>query len=96
MREAVKKQAEYLNNQGVNKPVETPPEGFREWEPGIKEILDKHEQMKRETDEYFKEKYEVVAEIGPDGEVKVLEGELPKPPEVPQPKKVDGQNGENE
>ena len=62
----------------------------------MEQSIEKGKQFDRETIEYFKEKYEIVIEIGPDGEVKVLQGELPKPPEVPPSKKTDGQNRENE
>ena len=48
LRTGAKKVTEYLNNQGENKPVETPPYEFREWEPTIKEMKGQMEKAKQE------------------------------------------------
>ena len=78
LKAAAKKMTEYLNNQGENKPVESPPQGFREWEPPVKEAMNKMEKMKQEGIEYLKEKYERVMQVDEDGNVK----DLTKDPKV--------------
>ena len=69
LRTAAKKVTEYLNNQGENKPVETPPYEFREWEPKVKKFKGIIEEMKREANEYLMEKYGSIIQMDEDGRV---------------------------
>ncbi|NLD36770.1 MAG: site-specific integrase [Desulfatiglans sp.] len=75
LRDAVKKQMEYMNNQTKNRPIEIPPEGFREWEPMIKKMNENYEKEHQEGIKYLREKYENVVEVDKEGKVKVLQGE---------------------
>ena len=69
LRTGAKKVTEYLNNQGENKPVETHPYGFREWEPTIKETMDRMEKMKQEATKYLMDKYGSVIQMDEEGRV---------------------------
>ena len=75
LKTAAKKMTEYLNGQGENKPVETHPHEFREWEPPIMELKGKMEKAKQEAIESLKEKYETVVQIDEHGNVKELSEE---------------------
>jgi integrase len=66
---AAKKMTEFLNNQGENKPVETHPHGFREWEPSIKAMMDEMEKMKKDATKYLMDKYGSIIEMDKDGRV---------------------------
>jgi|GEM_PF-1918033 len=73
LREAAKRQTEYLNNQAVDKPIENPPEGLRLWEPSVKKILDETERVKQEWRERQIEKHGAVIQIDEDDKVTILE-----------------------
>jgi hypothetical protein len=69
LKTATKKVSEYLNNQGENKPVETHPYEFREWEPAVKKMKERMEEMNREATKYLIDKYGSVIQMGEDGRV---------------------------
>ena len=75
LKTAAKKVTEYLNDQGENRPVETHPYEFREWEPPIKELKGKVEKAKQQGIEYLKENYERVVQVDEEGNVTELSEE---------------------
>jgi hypothetical protein len=75
LKTAARKMTEYLNGQGANKPVETHPYEFREWEPKVKEAIGNQKEMEQEGIEYLKEKYETVVQVDEDGNITELSEE---------------------